>query len=215
MRIVERIRELPTMKKVLLAMFTVAIVALPVWLNANAETAEELALKIGPNEHVLGSADAPVEIIEYMSTTCPHCAHFHLAVLPDLKKEYIDTGKVKFVIRDLPWDALAFAVSKIAHCAEDNYHEMLDLFMNTQKAWTRSEDALKEVKKVARMGGMSSVDVDACLRAEDVHKKVNLSRKTALDVLKVNGTPTLFVNGQKLSGGVEMDELRKTIDSLL
>jgi protein-disulfide isomerase len=203
------------MNKTLIAVSAALLVAVPVWLSANAETAEQLALKIAPTEHAMGKEDAPVEIIEYMSMTCPHCAHFHMDVVPKLKEEYIDTGKVRFLIRDLPWDALAFAVSKITHCAGENYHPMLDLFMNTQKSWTHAKDALKEIKKVARMGGMTDVDVEACLKEEEIHKAINYSRKTALEILNVKGTPTLFINGKKMSGVTEIEELRTEIDSLL
>lgn len=210
-----KLKDLTMMKKTLIAVSAAILVAVPVWLSANAETAEQLALKIAPTEHAMGSKDAPIEIIEYMSFTCPHCASFHMDVLPELKKEYIDTGKVRFLVRDLPWDALAFAVSKITHCAGDNYHDMMDLFMNTQASWTKAQDVLKEVKKIARMGGMNSVDVDSCLNNEEIHKQINYSRKTALEILKVNGTPTLFINGKKIPGVAEMDELRKRIDALL
>lgn len=201
------------MKKLLLVAVLVLLPA--AWFSANAQTAEELALKVAPDEHVLGKEDAPITIIEYMSMTCPHCAHFHLGVLPELKEDYIDTGKVRFVIRDLPWDAVAFAVSKVTHCAGEGYHAMLDLFMNTQKGWAHAQDPLAEIKKVARMGGMSGTDVDACLLNEEVHTKVNHYRTTALDVLNVRGTPTLFINGEKMSGAPEMDEISGELDKLL
>ncbi len=204
------------MKRTFIAIIAALLVAIPAWFsNANAESNKELALKITPQEQFLGEADAPIEIIEYASMTCPHCAHFHMTVLPEIEKEFIDTGKVKFVTRDLPWDPLAFAVSKINHCSGDNYYQMLGLFMNTQKSWAASKDALKEIKKVARMGGMNSAQVDACLDNEEIHKLVNYSRGTALEILKVKGTPTLFINGEMFVGAPEIDAIREKINSIL
>ena len=98
---------------------------------------------------VMGNPDAKVEIVEYASMTCPHCANFHKTTFQELKKEYIDTGKVKFVLREFPFDPLAAAVFMLARCSEDKYYDVIDLFFENQSQWAVREGALPAIQSLA------------------------------------------------------------------
>jgi protein-disulfide isomerase len=174
------------------------------------------ALQVQPTDRVLGDNNAPVTIIEYVSMTCPHCADFHTAIFAQLKKDYIDTGKVKFIMRDLPWDNMALGIAKVARCADPNQFYMLTgAFLKTQKNWLRSADPLAEIKKIARLAGMDDVKVEQCLKDADLHEEVLASKRIAREVLNVRGTPTLFVNGELLNGVPAYNQLRDVIETAL
>lgn len=174
------------------------------------------ALQIQVSDYVLGDENAPVKVIEYMSMTCGHCAQFHEETFPQIKEEYIKTGKVQFIVREMPWDNLAFAASKVARCAPaDQYHQFVSAFMQTQKNWVRSPDPLASIKQVARLGGMSGEEVEQCLKDEAVHRIVLRNKQTGRKTLNVKSTPTFFVNGQRLEGARQMREFRALIDAEL
>jgi protein-disulfide isomerase len=174
------------------------------------------ALQIQPTDRVLGDENAPVTIIEYVSMTCPHCADFHSAIFPRLKADYIDTGKVKFVMRDLPWDNMALGIAKVARCADPSQFYMLTgAFLKTQENWLRSADPLGEIKKIARLAGMDEATVEQCLKDPSLHEEVLASKRIAQEVLNVRGTPTVFINGELLNGVPAYDQLRSVIETAL
>ncbi len=164
---------------------------------------------------VLGKADAPVTIVEYASLTCPHCASFHANVLPVLKTEYIDTGKVKLIFRDFPLDQLALAAAGIARCAgPERYYSFLEVMFSQQRAWASAPDPRAALTQIARLGGMSTEQVDNCLTDQAVSDYILNSRLEGNQKFNVNSTPTLIVNGKTLAGVPSIDELRKLIDGL-
>ena len=168
---------------------------------------------------VMGAADAPVTIIEYASLTCPHCARFHTETLPKLKSEYVETGKVKYVFRDFPLDRLALNAATIAQCAgPERYFTFLDVFFQQQANWTRGNDAeamLTSLKRLARMGGMSDAQIDACLQNKQMQDAVIASRMAGENQFQVKSTPTLIINGQRHSGALSFDEIEKIIKPLI
>lgn len=156
-------------------------------------------------EHAIGSDDAPVTIIEYASMTCPHCARFANDVFPKVKKDLIDTGKVKWIFRDYPLDGIAVKVGAIAQCAgDDRYFGVLGMLFKSQSEWARSNDPIGEVKKVVRFAGMDGNTVDACLADEQLTDGVVQSRLDGTKKYDVNATPTFIIGDQKYSG--EKDE---------
>ncbi|WP_428245752.1 DsbA family protein [Ferrovibrio sp.] len=164
---------------------------------------------------VLGKADAPVTIVEYASLTCPHCASFHANVLPVLKTEYIDTGKVKLIFRDFPLDQLALAAAGIARCAgPERYYSFLEVMFSQQRAWASASDPRAALTQIARLGGMSTEQVDNCFTEQAVSDYILNSRLEGNQKFNVNSTPTLIVNGKTLAGVPTIDELRKLIDGL-
>lgn len=168
---------------------------------------------------VMGAADAPITIIEYASLTCPHCAQFHTGTLPKLKSEYIETGKVKYVYRDFPLDGIALRASMIAQCAgPDRYFTFLDVFFQQQPNWLRGNDGeamVASLRRLARTGGMSDAQIDACLGDQKVQDAVLASRMIGEKQYSVRSTPTLIINGKNYSGALPFDELDKILKPLL
>src|ERR1700730_18085881 len=149
----------------------------------------------GPlGDHVLGSPDAPVTIIEYASMTCPHCAHFHETTYPEMKKKYIDTGTVRFIFREFPLDALAAAGSMLARCAgKDKYFPMLETLFAQQKEWV-VQKPLGPLLAIAKQAGFTEQSFNQCLENQQLVEGIEASRARATK-LGVSSTPTFFVNG--------------------
>ena len=149
-------------------------------------------------EFVHGNPKAKVIVIEYASLTCPHCAHFAQEEMPKLKAEYIDTGKIKYVFRDFPLDGLATGAAMIARCApNDRGKIMIDMMYKNQSEWMRSETPLNPLRDYAKLAGMSSDDVDACLKNEAILKEIQDVQEKARTLYKVESTPTFFVGEER------------------
>ncbi len=173
-------------------------------------------MEIGADEFIIGKAGAPVTIIEYASLTCPHCARFHADTLPGLKKEFIDTGKVRIVYRDFPLDRLALAAAMTARCAgRERYFGFIDTFYASQKSWAQAGDPIAALGRLARLGGMSQTDFDACLKNQAISDAVLKQRLTGEKTYKIDSTPTLFINGRKYSGGLTLNQIRTVIAPML
>ena len=168
--------------------------------KAGLETAQ-------PGDHVLGDANAPITVIEYASLTCSHCAHFHTQVLPEIKKKWIDTGKVKLVYRDFPLDQIAAKAAQIAECAgNDKYFGVVDIIFRGQPQWATAADPLAELAKPLRIAGMGENEIKACL-ANDAMSNAVIKDYQGGEAMGVNSTPTLFINGQLYRGARSVDEL--------
>ena len=163
----------------------------------------------------LGSKDAPITIIEYASMTCSHCAHFHEATYPTLKSKYIDTGKVRFTIREFPFDPIAVAGFMVARCAGDKREAMIGLLFSQQKNWAFTDKPLQGLTGLVKQTGMSQEKFDACLQDKALYTKVNEVFEKASKVFKVDSTPTFFINGKKVSGAMSPEELDKQLEPLL
>jgi len=164
-------------------------------------------LSIQPTDHVLGDPNAPITLIEYASLTCPHCAHFSVAVLPELKKKWIDTGKVKLVYRDFPLDQIAAKAAQIAECAgKDRYFGVIDLIFAGQQTWATAADPIAELAKPLRIAGLGEAEIKACLANEAMSNAVIADYKSG-EALGVNSTPTLIINGQLYPGARSVEEL--------
>src|SRR5579862_9589758 len=126
-------------------------------------------LAVQPTDHVLGDAKAPVTMIEYASFTCPHCAHFATTILPEIRKKWIDTGKVKLVYRDFPLDQVAAKAAQLAECAgNDKYFAVMDMIFATQGTWAAAQDPIAVLSKSLRIAGMGDKEVQACLANDAV-----------------------------------------------
>src|SRR5215204_4287356 len=126
-------------------------------------------LAIQPADHVLGDRKAPVTLIEYASFTCPHCAHFHTQILPEIKKKWIDSGKVKLIYRDFPLDQTALKAAQLAECAgKDKYFGVIDMIFSTPARWAAASDPIGELAKSLRIAGMGDAEVKACLANDAV-----------------------------------------------
>jgi protein-disulfide isomerase len=166
--------------------------------------AQAAALKVTPDDRILGKADAPVTIIEYASLTCPHCAHFNVEVLPKLKASWIDTGKARLIMRDYPLDEPAVRAAMVARCAPaDKFYPLIDTLFRDQQQWVMSKDYKAALQRLALLGGMSKSEFDACLADKSGEDKVLQSRLNATQQLGVDSTPTFFINGIKFDGAPE------------
>ncbi|MFQ5764028.1 MAG: DsbA family protein, partial [Rhodospirillales bacterium] len=161
-------------------------------------------------------SDAPVTIIEYSSLGCPHCAAFHRDTLPQLKREYIDTGKAKLIYRDFPLGTPALAASMIARCAgREKYFGFIDILFRSQSQWSRSKNPLAALTRIARFGGMSEADVQACLRAQAILDGIRQGAALAQQNHNVKSTPTFLIEGQVISGSMPYEHFKKAIEKAL
>ena len=186
---------------------------------AGAEAPEpdlaELA-KPGPaGDIVLGSEKAPVTIIEYASMTCPHCAHFSNTTFPELQKRYIDSGKVRFIFREFPLDALAAAGFMLARCAgNDKFMPIVETLFAKQPEWM-VQKPVEPLKAIAKQFGYTEESFNQCLANQKILDDIQVVRDRAADKLGVNSTPTFFVNGKKLTGDQPIDAMAKLIEPYL
>lgn len=179
---------------------------------ANAQDRDLATLDQPPElgERALGEADAPVTIIEYASATCPHCARFHTDTFPALKEEFIDTGKVRFVFREFPFDDLALAGFMLARCApEERYFPIIDVLFEEQQSWT--QDPRGELLKIARMAGFTEESFNQCLENEEIAQGIIEIRSTGAEQYGVDSTPTFFVNGTVIQGNQPIERFREAI----
>ncbi len=167
---------------------------------------------------VMGDDKAPVTVIEYASMTCPHCAHFQETTFPELKKRYIDTGKVRYIFREFPLDSLAAAVSMLARCAgekdKSRYFAIIDTMFHQQHTWA-VEKPLGPLLSLAKQAGFTEDSFNACLSNQKVLDGIESVRQRAATQFKVDSTPTFFINGTKAPGALSIDEMAKLIDPQL
>ena len=176
---------------------------------------ENLPMEVTAQDKVLGSADAQVTIIEYASLTCPHCAQFHTETLPQLKTDWIDTGKAKLVYRDFPLDGAALAAAVIAQCAPaDRYFPMLGLFFERQGEWAVEGQWRERLTQLAGVAGVDKAAVDACL-ADEARKDAIVKRaEEGQAKYAIESTPTFIVNGRKLIGAQSAEEFAAVIQDV-
>ena len=165
---------------------------------------------------LLGASDAPVTIIEYASMTCLHCAAFYATTFPDLKSKYIDTGKVRFILREFPLDPLAAAGFMLARCAgDDKRNAIVDLLFAQQKNWAFTDKPVEALASLLKQTGMSQSSFEACLKNQDLYDKIAKVHDHAAEKFGVTATPTFFINGKKQNGEMPLDTLEKLLDPLL
>ena len=185
---------------------------------AMAQGASDVAKPVSLPDMALGPADASVTITEYASMTCPHCAAFNEAVFPKIKSAYIDTGKVRYVFREFPLDIKAAAGSMLSRCiAKDDsgkYFAVTDMLFKQQNDWV-TKNTTETLTRIGKQAGLSQQAVEACLKDQALLDKIAADQKFASDVLKVNSTPTFFVNGEMIKGETSFEEFDKKIKPLL
>jgi protein-disulfide isomerase len=160
-------------------------------------------------EMALGDEKAPITVIEYASMTCPHCAHFSEATFPELKKRYIDTGKVRFLFREFPLDQLAAAGFILARCAgPDKYFPLIETLFAQQRDWV-VQKPLQPLMAIAKQAGLSQEAFETCLDNKVMLEGLEKVRNQASEKFGVNSTPTFFVNGKRLAGALSIEEMEK------
>ena len=184
---------------------------------APTEVPVDELMKPGPlPDLVLGNADAPITVVEYASMTCGHCAHFHTTVFPTLKEKYVDTGKVRFIMREFPLDNLAAAASMLARCAGDGKtFPLISVLFAKQDDWAFVKgDPRPELLKFAKQAGFTQESFEKCLTDQKLLDDIAATRSRASETFGVNATPTFFVNGKKLNG-VDLADFEKAFEPIL
>ncbi len=185
--------------------------------DAAAPATTEAAAIVVP-DMVLGNPDAKVTLVEYASYTCPHCRDFHTNVFKDFKKNYIDTGKVKFVYREVYFDKYGLWAAMVARCGGDlRYFGINNILFDTQQEWAGSDDpavVVANLKKIGRTAGMDDPTITACLENGDMATAMVAKYQADFTADKVEGTPTLFINGEK-HGNMNYNDLAALIDAEL
>ncbi len=186
--------------------------------SAMAQSAADVAKPVSLPDMAIGPADASVTITEYASMTCPHCAAFNAEVFPKIKAAYVDTGKVRYIFREFPLDIKAAAGSMLARCiAKDDaskYFTVVDLLFKQQNDWVM-KNTTETLTRIGKQAGLSQQAVEDCLKDQALLDKIAADQKYATEVLKVNSTPTFFINGEVIKGEASFDEFDKKIKSML
>jgi protein-disulfide isomerase len=170
---------------------------------------------VAADDKFLGKADAPVTIVEYFSLGCPHCKHFHETILPKLKTDYIDTGKVRLVFRDFPLDGVAYGAALLTRCVNDlAYFPMVDTLFQQQDTW-HVQGGVEQIKTIAKAAGIDDATFAACLNDQARKDKVKAIQDEAVNTFKVNSTPTFFINDRLLTGVSDYETFRATVENAL
>jgi protein-disulfide isomerase len=202
-------------RNILLGAAAGGVVALAgIWLPPGPALAEEMALF--EDDRILGSAEAPLTLIEYSSLTCPHCAAFHADALPQIKETWIADGRLRLVYRHFPLDGLALRAAAVANCIEGaRYFGFLDLLFKSQKQWAKSSDPLKALGQIARLAGLSQEKFEACANDEAELDRILERRQDGIQTYDVQSTPTLIVNGRKVNGARGFEYLEKIFKEIV
>jgi len=166
---------------------------------------------------VIGNKNAKISIIAYESLTCSHCANFHIDVLPDLKKEYIDTGIAKIEFRHFPLDVAAFNASKIAQCKNDGESNILNSLYLNQSKWVKGktiEEVNESLKRFLVSEGIK-IDFDKCTTDKSIEDFVLNDRIEGVKKFKVNATPTIIINDKKFEKSLNYKNLKKSLEKLI
>jgi protein-disulfide isomerase len=186
--------------------------------QAMAQSAADVAKPVSLPDMAIGPADAKVTVTEFASMTCPHCAAFNAEVFPKIKAAYIDTGKIRYIFREFPLDIKAAAGSMLARCiAKDDagkYFAVIDMLFKQQNDWVM-KNTTETLTRIGKQAGLSQQQVEDCLKDQALLDKIAADQKYAAEVLKVDSTPTFFVNGEKIKGETSFEEFQKKIDPLL
>ena len=179
---------------------------------------ESSVLNLTEDDFIIGNNNAPITIIEYASMSCSHCGNFHNNTLPDLKKEYIDTGKVKYVFRDFPYNYPALLGSMVMRCipSEVRYDYMNALY-KLQNMWVVSENSItrQELYKIMQTGGMTKENFDTCLSNVDLENKILQEVIAAQSEFNIQSTPSFLINGDLLEGDKSIKVFRQILDKIL
>ena len=178
----------------------------------------ESALDITEKDFVIGNEDAKITIIEYASLSCSHCADFHVNTLETLKKEYIDTGKVKMVFRDYPFNYPALLGSMVLRCIPENYrYDYMNALFKLQPDWVnkKNKKTIQELYKIMQSGGMTKEEYDACIYNTELENEILTGVMEAQNQFNIKSTPSFIINGKLIEGNKSIKEFRQIIDKIL
>ena len=178
----------------------------------------ESLLDITENDFVIGDEGAPLTIIEYASLSCNHCADFHTNTLDKIKEEYVDSGKVRFVFRDFPFNYPALLGSMVLRCIPDDArYDYMNALYQLQPNWVKNKNAesTKELFKIMQSGGMNKEEFDACINNVDLETEILQSVMSAQNEFNIKSTPSFLINGILVEGNKSVKEFRQIINKIL
>lgn len=165
-----------------------------------------------PEDRVLGKPEAPITILEYASLTCPHCAAFDAETLPKLEKDWIDTGKAKLIFRDFPFDATALKAAVLARCAgPEKFYGFVDMLFKSQATWAHGADPDAALLRIAKLGGVPEAKYKSCQEDKKIADSILAGRLYAEQTLKVESTPSFFINGHKVVGNQPYEKFEEVL----
>jgi protein-disulfide isomerase len=171
-----------------------ALFAAAVMLFSACSEAEPVSVDEMLKDQIIGNPDAPVTLIEYSSLTCPHCADFHVHTYPKIKKDYIDTGKVKMIIRDFPLNGPAYAAAMMARCGKPEMrNKFIEVLFANQESWMSAADPKAALARIGKLGGLSQADFDRCISDKALFQAMQKLQLEAKEKYDVNATPTFIV----------------------
>lgn len=205
-------RELVTSASCLVA---AAALGVPVAARADTVDMTELMKPSALGDIAMGKDDAPVTIVEYASMTCTHCAHFSREVFPKIKERYIDSGKVRYILREFPLDPLAAGAFMLARCAgNDKYYPIVETLFEQFNKWV-VQNPIPPLLAIAKQAGFTQQTFEACLQNQKLLDGIDEVRKRGSQAFKIESTPTFFVNGERVVGALPLDEFSKVIDKYI
>ena len=178
----------------------------------------ESALDVTEEDFIMGDENAPITIIEYASLSCSHCADFHINTLPELIKEFVDTGKARIVFRDFPFNYPALLGSMVMLCiSKDIRYDYMNALYMLQHNWVFSENTKtkQELYKIMQSGGMTKEEYDACIYNTELEKEILEGVMEAQNQFNIKSTPSFIINGNLIEGNKSIKEFRQIIDKIL
>lgn len=209
-----------TRRRLIACLGTVALAGPGIIGSVRPAAAQEVnladLLKPGPmGDKVLGQENAPVTIVEYASVTCGACAAFHTQTYPTLKSKYIETGKVRLIMREFPTNPAPVSIAgfMLARCSGDKYFPILEALFDQQRSW--AQDPYNGFLRIARQAGFTQESFDACLKDNKLAEGIQDVANRAAQEFRVDSTPTFFINGKKYVGVLSVADLEKILEPLL
>jgi len=202
------------MKKLLILIWVIFLFT----FTTNIGSTEKTVLELTENDFIIGNENAPITIIEYASMSCSHCAHFHNKTLNTIKSEYIDTGKVKYVFRDFPFNYPALLGSMVIRCVpEDFRYDYMNALYKLQKNWVSRENKVttQELYKIMQGGGMTKEEFKDCTGNVELENQILEGVIAAQKEFNIKSTPSFLINGYLVEGNKSIKEFRQIIDKIL
>jgi protein-disulfide isomerase len=174
-------------------------------------------LQIKENDIVIGSNDAKITIVEYSSLTCPGCKYYHEKTYSKIKQDFIDTNKVRYIVRPVASDQQSYNGAVMARCAKEpsKVAQFLSVLYSNQDTWAFNKKSKAILENIGQLGGVSSDEFEKCLDNEEITNKILYDTRDAFNILSISGTPTIFVQGEKISGSNAYENVSKEIEKHL
>lgn len=187
--------------------------------QADADVAELMKAGDLPDQ-AIGATDAKVTVVEYASMTCGHCANFHKKVFPALKAKYVDTGKVRFIMREFPLDDLAAAASMLSRCAGGSdvtkSYDLTAILFEKQEEWAFVKgNPVPKLFEIAKQAGFTQDSFDKCLTDQKLLEQITAIRERGSSKFGVNSTPSFFINGKRMNDAPTVESFEKMIEPML